>query len=155
VRGRSSRIPGPPGQSVVRIIQASLKQAKVTVTWNGQQTVSGLAFGQVSSYQTVKAATATLHIAGASDSVTSTVTLAAGTVHTLVVLDGAKGLTLDDFTDAAGSGNAPLGGVKTGFGGTAPRDPAAAPWLYVIGAGLLLAAAGSLGLRRRPQQLST
>jgi O6-methylguanine-DNA--protein-cysteine methyltransferase len=142
------------GQSEVRIIQASLKQPKVSVTWHGHTTVSDLPFGQVSAYEAVAPATATLHISGASGSTTSTVTLTAGTVHTLVVLDGAKGLTLDNFTDAAGSGSAPAGGAATGFGGTAPRDPAEAPWLYLIGAGLLLAAAGGLALRRRPQHLS-
>ncbi len=143
-----------PGQSEVRIIQASLKQAKVSVTWHGHPTVTDLPFGQVSDYVAVAPATATLHISGATESTTSTVTLTAGTVHTLVVLDGAKGLTLDNFTDAAGSGSDPAGGAATGFGGTAPRDPAAAPWLYLIGAGLLLAAAGGLSLRRRPQRLS-
>ena len=94
------------GQSEVRIIQASLKQPKVSVTWHGHPTVSDLPFGQVSAYQAVAPATATLHISGSSESATSTVTLTAGTVHTLVVLDGAKGLTLDNFTDAAGSGSA-------------------------------------------------
>ena len=143
-----------PRQSEVRIIQASLKQPKVSVTWHGHTTVSDLPFGQVSAYEAVAPATATLHISGSSDSTTSTVTLTAGTVHTLVVLDGAKGLTLDNFTDAAGSGSAPAGGAATGFGGTAPHDPAMAPWLYLIGAGLLLAAGGGLALRRRPQHLS-
>jgi hypothetical protein len=143
-----------PGQSEVRIIQASLKQAEVSVTWHGHPTVTDLPFGQVSDYVAVAPATATLHISGATESTTSTVTLTAGTVHTLVVLDGAKGLTLDNFTDVAGSGSDPAGGAATGFGGTAPRDPAAAPWLYLIGAGLLLAAAGGLSLRRRPQRLS-
>jgi hypothetical protein len=142
----------PAGQSEVRIIQASLKQPKVTVTWDGTTTVSDLAFGQVSGYQSVTPATATLHITGGSESVNSTVTLAAGTVHTLVVLDGANGLVLDNFTDAAGSGSAPAGGAATGFGGTAPRDPSALPWVAVIAAGLLLAGAGGLGLRRRPHR---
>src|ERR1700761_6845190 len=72
----------PSGQTAVRVIQASLKEPKVTVTWNGATTVSGLAFGKVSAYQTVAPATAALHITGGSESVDSTVTLAAGSVHT-------------------------------------------------------------------------
>jgi Domain of unknown function (DUF4397) len=142
----------PAGQVLVRVIQASLEQHEVTVTWNGRTTVSNLAFGSVSSYQAVSPATAALHVAGESGSANSTVTLAAGTVHTIVVLDGAKGLVLDNLVDAAGSDDAPAGAAGTGFGGTAPRSPSPVPWLYLIAAGLLLAAAGGLGVRLMPRQ---
>jgi Domain of unknown function (DUF4397) len=141
----------PPGKVLVRVIQASLKQHVVTVTWNGQPAVSNLAFGSVSAYTTVSPATASLHIAGASETADSKITLAPGSVHTLVVLDGAKGLVTDNFLDADGSSTAPVGAAATGFGGTAPRVPSALPWLALIGAGLLLAAAGGLGVRRRPR----
>jgi hypothetical protein len=138
----------PPGKALVRVIQASLQQHAVTVSWKGAPAVSNLAFGAVSSYQAVSPATATLHVAGESETVDSTITLAAGSVHTIVVLDGPKGLVLDNFLDAAGSGDAPSGAPATGFGGTAPKVPSALPWLSLIGAGLLLAVAGGLGARR-------
>jgi hypothetical protein len=141
----------PPGNVLVRVIQASLQQHQVTVTWNGQPTVTNLAFGSVSSYQAVSPATATLHVAGESESANSTITLAAGTVHTIVVLDGSKGLVLDNLLDAAGSDDPPAGAAATGFGGTAPRVPSPMPWLYLIAAGLLLAIAGGLGVRLRPR----
>jgi hypothetical protein len=141
----------PPGKALVRVIQASLQQHAVTVSWKGAPAVSSLAFGAVSSYQAVSPATAALHVAGGSETVNSTITLAAGSVHTLVVLDGSNGLVLDNFLDAAGSGDAPSGAPATGFGGTAPKVPSALPWLSVIGAGLLLAVAGGLGARRRPR----
>ena len=141
----------PPGKTLVRVIQASLQQHVVTVTWNGQPTVTNLSFGSVSSYQAATPATATLHVSGESETASSAITLAAGTVHTIVVLDGPKGLVLDNFLDAAGSGNAPAGGVATGLGGTAPRVPSPMPWVYLIGAGLLLATAGGLAARRRPR----
>ena len=141
----------PPGKTLVRVIQASLQQHVVTVTWNGQPAVTNLSFGSVSSYQAATPATATLHVSGESETASATITLAAGTVHTIVVLDGAKGLVLDNFLDAAGSGDAPAGGVATGLGGTAPRVPSPMPWVYLIGAGLLLAAAGGLAARRRPR----
>jgi len=77
------------------------------------------------------------------------VTLAAGSVHTIVVLDGASGLTVDSLTDAAGTADAPVGGAATGFGGMSPRPvPGSAPWLATLAAGLLLMAVGVLGLRR-------
>ena len=42
-----------------------------------------------------------------------------------------------------------MGGVNTGFGGIAPRQPSdPAPWLLLIAAGTLLTVAGLLGLRR-------
>jgi hypothetical protein len=93
-----------------------------------------------------------VHITGGSDTVTSTVPLAAGTVHTLVVLDGAKGLAVDNITDAAGSAVMPAGGAGTGFGGTAPRVPSPWPWLLLIGIGSLAAVAGGLRLRRPARQ---
>jgi hypothetical protein len=136
-----------PGKVLVRVIQASLKQHEVTVTWNGEPAVTNLAFGSVSSYQAVSPATATLHVAGESESANSTIMLAAGTVHTIVVLDGSKGLVLDNLLDAAGSDDPPAGAAGTGFGGTVPRVPSPMPWLYLIAAGLLLAAAGGLGVR--------
>jgi hypothetical protein len=141
----------PPGKVLVRVIQASLQQHVVTVTWNGKAAVTSLAFGSVSPYQAVSPAAATLRVSGESESTSTTITLAAGTVHTLVVLDGAKGLVVDNFLDAAGSGAMPAGGAATGFGGTAPRVPSPLPWLYLIGAGSLLAVVGGLGLRRLPR----
>jgi hypothetical protein len=77
------------------------------------------------------------------------VTLTAGSVHTLVVLDGTSGLKIDNLTDAAGSTDSPRGGAATGFGGTAPAaGPGLAPWLGTLAGGVLLAFAGGVGLRR-------
>jgi Domain of unknown function (DUF4397) len=146
----TDRLSTPPGKALVRVIQASLQQHVVTVTWNGEPAVTNLAFGSVSSYQAVAPATAALHVSGESETGNAMITLAAGSVHTLVVLDGSKGLVLDNFLDAAGSGDAPAGGVSTGFGGTAPTVPSPMPWVYLIGAGLVLAAAGGLAASRRP-----
>ena len=79
--------------------------------------------------------------------------LAAGTVQTLVVLDGQRGLIIDPLLDAAGSAVAPTAGVQTGLGGAAarPREPLLG-WVAAGIAGLLLAACGAtlLGRRRRP-----
>jgi LPXTG-motif cell wall-anchored protein len=78
------------------------------------------------------------------------VALAAGSVHTIVVLDGSSGLEVDNLTDAAASPISPAGGAGTGLGGTAPRDtaPDSAPWLATLAAGLLLSLAGAVVLRR-------
>jgi hypothetical protein len=139
----------PKGDALVRVIQASLKQHVVTVT-EGQQTLSSdLLFGSVSSYQAVPATDASIQVSGSGENADANVDLAAGSVHTLVVLDGAKGLMIDNLLDAAGSGTAPAGGAATGLGGMAPRAPASPlPWLVLIGVGAMLVLGGSIRLRR-------
>jgi hypothetical protein len=139
----------PTGKALVRIIQASLKQNVVSVSWGGTTLNGKLKFGSVTSYQTVSPGTSTLLVTGSGEDAHVSIPLAAGTVHTLVVLDGTDGLQVDDLLDAAGSAVDPAGGAATGFGGMAPRAPSSPlPWLAVIGAGLLLAVGGGLRLRR-------
>jgi len=144
-----------PGQAEVRVIQASLKQQVVTVTLGSTVLASGLKFASVSDYQPVSPGTQSVTVSSSGGDTHSSVTLAAGTVHTLVVLDGASGLEVVNLEDASGSGKPPLGGVSTGFGGTAPHGPGSpVPWLVAIGAGSLLALTGGLRLRR-DRQLNT
>jgi hypothetical protein len=141
----------PSGQALVRVIQASLKQNVVSVSWGGTVLQSKLAFGSVTSYQSVSPGAETVTVTGSGESAHVSIPLAAGTVHTLVVLDGANGLEVDNLLDAAGSGTDPVGGAATGFGGMAPRGPSSPlPWVAVIGAGLLLAIGGGIRLRRAP-----
>ena len=141
----------PPGKALVRVIQASLKQSAVSVSWGGTMLQSKLAFGATTSYQTVSPGTSTLTVSGNGENAHLSISLAAGSVHTLVVLDGAKGLQVDNLLDAAGSVVDPAGGAATGFGGMAPRAPSSPlPWLAVIGAGVLLAVVGGRRLRRLP-----
>ena len=145
----------PSGQALVRVIQASLKQQEVKVSLGSDVLAGSLKFASVSAYQAVTPGAETVSVspvsASASDA-NSSVNLAAGTVHTLVVLDGASGLEVVSLEDASGSGKPPLGGVQTGFGGTAGHGPGSpVPWLVAIGAGSLLALAGGLRLRRHRQ----
>jgi hypothetical protein len=139
----------PAGQSVVRVIQASLKDPMVNVTLAGAALASNLKFGTVSSYQTVSPGDETVKVTAGGGDVSQSVSLAAGTVHTLVVLDGTDGLEVVNLEDAAGNSAVPSGGVATGFGGTAPHGPPSpAPWLAVIAVGVVLALTASLRLRR-------
>jgi hypothetical protein len=142
----------PPGQALVRVIQASLKDQVVKVSLGSTVLSSALKFATVSPYQAVSPGTETVTVSAGGGDANSSVDLAAGTVHTLVVLDGANGLEVISLEDASGSGTPPLGGVSTGFGGTAPHGPGSPlPWLVAIGAGFLLAAGGGLRLRRNRQ----
>jgi Domain of unknown function (DUF4397) len=142
----------PSGASEVRVIQASLKDQVVTVDLGSTVLASSLKFGGVSGYQDASPGSKSVTVSASGGGAKSSVTLAAGTVHTLVVLDGASGLEVVNLEDASGSGKPPAGGVATGFGGTAPHGPGSpVPWLAVIGAGSLLALAGGLRLRRGRQ----
>ena len=123
----TDQMAGQAGAKVlVRVIQASLKQPKVTVSVGGDTLARELAFGAATSYQAIKPGTPTVTFTAAGGRAAKPVRLAAGSVHTIVVLDGASGskLKIDNLTDAAGSSDAPKGGAATGMGGTAP-GPAA------------------------------
>jgi len=140
----------PPGRALVRVIQASLKEHKVTVTADGQTLTKNLAFGSATSYVSVPAGTWNVHVTGGTMSASKSVSLPANTTHTIVVLDDPGRLAIDPLTDAAGSNLMPAGAPGTGLGGMAPR-PASSPlpWVAVMALGALVVAAGLLGLRRR------
>jgi hypothetical protein len=140
-------------QVLVRVIQASLKQPKVTVSVGRDTLARELAFGAATSYQAIKPGTPVVRFTAAGGRAAKAVRLAAGSVHTIVVLDGASGskLKIDNLTDAAGSSDAPKGGAATGMGGTAPGAggwTGSVPWLATLAGGVLLAVAGGFGLRR-------
>jgi hypothetical protein len=139
----------PKGKALVRVIQASLKQDKVTITDGGHPLAQQLSFGDVTSYLSVSPGPQNVQFSASGQQTAMAETLTVGSVHTIVVLDGSSGLKVDTLTDATGSTNAPSGGAATGFGGMAPPAPAgSAPWLATLAAGLLLIAAGVYGLRR-------
>jgi hypothetical protein len=147
------RLTTPAGMALVRVIQASMQQDTVTVTAGGTKLASNLKFAKVTSFIAVKPGTWSVRAAGSSESTTSSITLAAGSIHTLVVLDEPGKLSIDDLLDAAGSKVAPEGGAQTGFGGTAAQPGAALlPWAAAGAAGLAFALAGTVlvARRRRP-----
>ena len=139
----------PPGKAVVRVLQASLKQHQVTVRYGPDVLARQLAFGAATSYTAVSPGARTVQFTAPGQHTVMPVTLAADSAHTIVVLDDSSGLKVDAVTDAAGSKIMPKGAISAGFGGTAPRPPAnSAPWLVMIAAGALLAAAALVRLRR-------
>ena len=144
------QIAAPNGEALVRVIQASSKQPQVTVSIGADTLARQLAFGSVTTYQAVQPGTPTVAFSTPDGHAAMPVTLAAGSVHTIVVLDGTSGLKIENLTDAAASQVAAKGGAATGLGGTAPGPPAPglAPWLATLAGGLLLAVAGGFGLRR-------
>jgi hypothetical protein len=146
----TDRMTAPKGKTLVRVIQASVKQQQVTVSDGSDVLAQQLAFGAATSYLPVQPGAQTVEFMAPGEKTSMAVTLASGSVHTVVVLDASSGLKVDILTDATGSQVAPAGGAATGLGGTAPRDvvPGLMPWLGILVAGLLLVASGAVGLRR-------
>ena len=139
----------PAGKAVVRVLQASLKQHRVTVSYGPDVLARQLSFGAATSYKAVSPGVQIVRFTAPGQRATMPVTMAADSVHTIVVLDDSSGLKVDAVTDTAGSRIMPTGAVSAGFGGTAPRPPAnPAPWLAMIAAGAVLTAAGLIRLRR-------
>jgi len=140
----------PSGRSLVRVVQASLQQKKVTVVAGRQTLATNLTFGSVTSYVSVAPGTWNLKVDGGTMSASKSISLAADTSHTIVVLDDPGHLAIDELTDAAGSSALPVGGAATGFGGMAPRPGSSPlPWVAAMVLGALIAAAGALWLRPR------
>jgi Domain of unknown function (DUF4397) len=140
----------PPGKALVRIIQASLQEKRVTVALGTQTVASGLEFGTATSYVAVTPGAMAARATAGAATATSQVSFAAGSIHTLVVLDDPGHLTLQVLEDAAGSSAIPAGAAGTGFGGTAAQPgPAVAPWLAAGLFGLMLAGGGAVRLRSR------
>jgi len=109
-----------------------------------------LSFTTVTPYQAIKPAEVKIHASGATEHGADKFALTAGTIYTVVVLDNAGELKIDPLEDSAGSQVMPAGAAATGLGGTAPRPGGPLlPWLSAGAAGLLIAAGGTIGLRRR------
>ena len=143
------RLTTPRGKSLVRVIQASLKEHHVTVTAGSATLAHNLAFASTTGYGTDSPGTWMVHAKGGSEAWSGQVKLAPGTIHTLVVLDSSSGLEVTDLMDAAGSSVMPNGGAATGLGGTAPAPGSSPlPWLAALVAGALLTLAGGYRLRR-------
>jgi len=143
------QITTPAGKALVRVVQASLKEHQVTVSYGPDVLARQLVFGLATSYVAVSPGAHMVRFTASGEHAATSVRLAADTVHTIVVLDDSSGLRVDALVDAAGSQIMPKGGADTGFGGTAPRLPAnPAPWLLTIAAGALLTSGGVAGLLR-------
>ena len=136
--------------ALVRVIQASMHQTSVTVTAGTKVLGHGLTFTKVTRYKTVHPGILTITATGTTEHGSAQVTLAPDTIYTVVVLDNSGELKIDPLVDSAGSKIMPAGSAATGFGGTAARPGAPLlPWIAAAAAGLLIAAGGTIGLRRR------
>lgn len=126
------------GKAKVRVIQASVATPILDVSLDdGTPVAKAVSFASTTDYQVVNPGTWTLQLRpnGSSSTTTLGVDLAGGSVYSLLVLDGANGLSLQLRADARGGANAPDGAVETGAGGESPWLP-----MPVVALGALLVA---------------
>jgi hypothetical protein len=144
------RLSTPRGKSLVRVIQASLRYQKITVMANHRTLAKQLDFAHVTNYVSTPPGSFDVHVAGMGGKGAADISLSAGTIHTLVVLDAAhNALQIANLEDSAGSAVAPVGGANTGLGGTAPAPaPSQVLWVGLVAAGALIATAGAYRMRK-------
>ena len=143
-----------PNESKVRIIQASVRAPVLNVgLQDGATIASGVQFATTTSYREVKPGSWTLKVQPTGGGLTRSlpVTLGAGNVYSLLVLDAkGGGLRTQLRIDAQRQGAVPNGGVAAGDGGSQPAShlPIA---LLLAGIAALLAGGAVVVIRRRPQ----
>jgi len=138
-----------PGKALVRVVQESVAQHRVTVNADGQALGGPLQLGSYTGFLALSPGRQAIHATGYIATATRHLLLRANTIHTLVVLDNQGGLRIHNLQDAVGSQAMPIGGAATGLEGTAPKPGTSpAPWLAIMAGGGLLAALGVIGLRR-------
>lgn len=110
----------PAGQARMRVVNAAPLAGVLSIQRDAAPVIENAAFGDASPYTTVPSGPATLTVAPAGTaSTTLPVTLEAGGVYTVLVLQRDGALSAAVRLDARGSEVVPDGGVETGFGGTA------------------------------------
>jgi hypothetical protein len=138
------------GRARVRIIHASVKAPELDISLgSGAPIAEDVKFAQTTTYREVGSGrwSVRLQPVPSGQAATVDVSLGAGSVYSLIVLDGSNGLTAKLRTDAQGGSVVPAG-INAGGGGQARgRTPASLLW---GGAALaLLLAAGLAYLLRR------
>ena len=136
----------PEGEARVRVLAGAANADTLDVALDdGTEIAAHLEFARTSDYVDVPAGTTGLQVAaGGGDPADLPVDLEAGAVYSLVVLDDARGLTVQPVLDAASPGVVPQGGVETGAGGTTGSGSLG---LAALGAGAAVVGAGALVLR--------
>jgi hypothetical protein len=113
------------GQARIRLIQASVKTPSIDVkTATGISIAKNAKSGTATGYAEVAAGPWALTLTGKNVESIDPVTLANGSVTTLLVLDTTGGgLTVRSIVDSAAVGAVPVGGVQTGGGFLASAEP--------------------------------
>ncbi len=119
----------PAGKAAVRCIDGAVSASSVDIGQAGKQPwATGVKFATATPYTDVNAGTWTLQVAApGKPPVDLPVTVDQNSTYSVVLLDKQGAFSVRLIRDSSGSTVAPVGGVETGFGGTAPggSDPLA------------------------------
>ncbi len=117
----------PAGKAAVRCINGAVSASAVDLGQAGKQPwATGVKFATTTPYTDVNVGTWVLHVtAPGKPAVNLPVTVDESSTYSVVLLDKKGAFSVRLIRDSAGSTVAPVGGVETGFGGTAPADTAA------------------------------
>ena len=130
----------PAGKAAVRCINGAVTASSVDLGQAGKQPwATGVKFATTTPYTDVNAGTWTLQVTAPGKApVDLPVTVDQNSTYSVVLLDKKGAFSAQLIRDSAGATVAPVGGVETGFGGTAP-DPLALvafgspPWRSACG----------------------
>jgi uncharacterized protein DUF4397 len=140
----------PAGQARMRVINAAPLAGDLTISRDGTQLIQNAAFGQATDYVLVPAGKTVLNLTPKQVSNTDLpVTLDAGGVYSVLVLEKNGVLSATVRQDAKGAEVVPAGGVETGFGADVSSGPGRALRLALLGAAALGCGALTLAVRRR------
>jgi sortase (surface protein transpeptidase) len=141
----------PPGDAKIRIIDtlaavptlAASLTAVIDPPGPARMVVPATGQGQASPYSDVPAGSYNVAFTNAGTGATVLTgqdwPVTAGTVASLVVLQGSDGSTLEVLKDAVGASSLPAGGMQTGAGGMATRSETTGLGGLVVGLGLVVA----------------
>ncbi|TDP91029.1 DUF4397 domain-containing protein [Labedaea rhizosphaerae] len=143
----------PAGQAKMRVVNAAPTAGRLTIQRDSTPVITDAAFGQASPYSLVQAGEGKLTVRPQSAPDTSLpVTLAAGGVYTVLVLEHDNTLSAQVRLDAKGAQVVPNGPVETGYGGTAsvsgPTSTSTLNLIVLLGV-VIAACAGLLRSVRR------
>ena len=115
----------PAGKAAVRCINGAVSASAVDIGQADKQPwATGVKFATTTQYTDVNAGTWTLRVtAPGKPPVDLPVTVDQDSTYSVVLLDKKGAFSAQIIRDSAGSKVAPVGGVETGFGGTAPGTP--------------------------------
>jgi hypothetical protein len=134
------------GQARMRVVNAAPLAGVLTIRRDETPVIENAKFGDASPYTMVPAGPATLAVAPADAAPTALpVTLEAGAVYTILVLQRDGVLSTAVRLDARGAAVVPSGGVETGFGGPA----GAGFWVLLLGCAAAAGGVLVLAVRRR------
>ena len=141
----------PAGKAAVRCINGAVTASSVDLGQTGKQPwATGVKFATTTPYTDVNAGTWTLRVtAPGKPPVDLPVTVDPNSTYSVVLLDKKGAFSAQLIRDSAGATVAPVGGVETGFGGSAPDALALVAFgTAAVALGLVAALTMVAGIRR-------